>query len=240
VIYFRDTYAEHPADRKNIEYKVPLEGDRALDTIAGVYQQLREKGFIIEDARLPIVDEKAPAERDFDALLEFLKDDEEETACVFNCQMGKGRTTTGMILSCLYKHVVFGVGCADAKPNSEAEFQVVKDLFQMLSGSKEAKTIIDHIIDLCGTEPTGTGLQNLRDCIMWTKEKYDAEPDAKKPFWAHMGKNFIERYFYLICFATYAIQEAKNKYKKTFVCFMEERKELRDLIANGMASFAWV
>ena len=29
-----------------------------------------------------------------------------------------------MILSCLYKHVVFGVGCKDAKPNSDGEFQV--------------------------------------------------------------------------------------------------------------------
>jgi len=239
VHYFRDTYAEHPADRKNIEHIVPLEGDRALDTISGVYQQLREKGFVIEDARLPIVDEKAPAERDFDALVSFLKDDEPETACVFNCQMGKGRTTTGMILSCLYKHVVFGVGCQEAKPNSDGEFQVIKDLFSLLPGAKEAKIILDHIIDLCGTEPEGTGLQNLRQCINWTKEKYDAEPDAKKPFWAHMGKNFIERYFFLVCFATYALAEAKNKFAKSFVAFMEERKELRDLIAKGMETFAW-
>jgi len=240
VHYFRDTYAEHPADRKNIEYIVPLEGDRALDTIAGIYQQLRDKGFVIEDARLPIVDEKAPAEVDFDSLVNFLKDDQVDTACVFNCQMGKGRTTTGMILSCLYKHVIFGVGCQEAKPNSEGEFQVIKDLFATLPGSKEAKVIIDHIIDLCGTEPKGTGLQNLRDCIMWTKEKYDAEPEAKKPFWEHMAKNFIERYFYLLCFATYALIEAKNNFSKSFVSFMEERRELRDLIAKGMQTFAWI
>jgi len=240
VHYFRDTYAEHPADRKNIEHIVPLEGDRALDTISGVYQQLREKGFVIADARLPIVDEKAPEERDFDALVNFLRDDEADTACVYNCQMGKGRTTTGMILSCLYKHVVFGVGCQEAKPNADGEFQVIKDLFALLPGSKEAKVVLDHIIDLCGTEPEGTGLQNLRTCINWTKEKYDAEPDAKKPFWAHMGKNFIERYFFLVCFATYALAEAKNKFAKSFVAFMDERKELRDLIAKGMQAFAWV
>lgn len=239
VHYFRDTYAEHPADRKNIEHVVPLEGERALDTISGVYQQLRDKGFVIEDARLPIVDEKAPAERDFDDLVNFLRDDEADTACVFNCQMGKGRTTTGMILSCLYKHVFFGVGCHDAKPNSDGEFQVIKDLFAMLPGAKEAKVILDHIIDLCGTEPEGTGLQNLRQCIDWTKEKYDAEPEAKKAFWAHMGKNFIERYFFLICFATYALAEAKTKFAKSFVDFMEERKELRELIVKGMEVFVW-
>ena len=42
---------------------------------------------------------------------------------IFNISQA-GRTTTGMIISCLYKHVVFGVGGKDAKPNREGEFQV--------------------------------------------------------------------------------------------------------------------
>jgi hypothetical protein len=39
---------------------------------------------------------------------------------------------------------------------------------------------------------------------MWTQEKYNFEPRKKKPFWKRMSINFIERYFYLTCFATYA------------------------------------
>ena len=50
---------------------------------------------------------------------------------------------------------------------------------------------------------TGTGLQNLRECILWTQTKHDFEPKRKKPFWRQMSVNFIERYCYLICFATY-------------------------------------
>ena len=53
--------------------------------------------------RLPIVDEKAPQEADLDAILDVLREQGPNTACVFNCQMGKGRTTTGMILACLVK-----------------------------------------------------------------------------------------------------------------------------------------
>ena len=53
--------------------------------------------------RLPIVDEKAPKEENFDDILNVLRQQGPETACVFNCQMGKGRTTTGMILACLVK-----------------------------------------------------------------------------------------------------------------------------------------
>jgi len=45
---------------------------------------------------MPIVDEKAPRECDFDAMVEELRTVDTKTACVFNCQMGKGRTTTGL------------------------------------------------------------------------------------------------------------------------------------------------
>ena len=74
---------------------------------------------------MPIVDEKAPRECDFDAMVEELKGLDANTACVFNCQvrirtclqniewevlfqMGKGRTTTGMIVACLIKDLVHG------------------------------------------------------------------------------------------------------------------------------------
>ena len=37
--------------------------------------------------RMPIVDEKAPRECDFDAMLTELKGTDQNTACVFNCQV---------------------------------------------------------------------------------------------------------------------------------------------------------
>ena len=45
---------------------------------------------------------------------------------------------------------------------------------------------------------------------MWTQEKFNFEPRKKKPFWKRMSINFIERYFYLVCFATYAKAAAKR------------------------------
>ena len=38
---------------------------------------------------MPIVDEKAPRECDFDALVTELRDVDANTACVFNCQVGQ-------------------------------------------------------------------------------------------------------------------------------------------------------
>ena len=39
--YYRDTYAEHPDDRVNIEYTVPLDSDDALVTLNGLYDQVK-------------------------------------------------------------------------------------------------------------------------------------------------------------------------------------------------------
>merc|ERR1711992_339520 len=108
VKYYRDTYAEHPEDRENIEYKVNLENDDALVTLNGLYDQMKGLGFDLSYFRLPIVDEKAPRDQDFDAILTEMRNTTRETACIFNCQMGKGRTTTGMILACLLKDILFG------------------------------------------------------------------------------------------------------------------------------------
>ena len=37
--------------------------------------------------RLPIVDEKAPKDTDFDAMLTTMRETTPETACIFNCQV---------------------------------------------------------------------------------------------------------------------------------------------------------
>ena len=55
----------------------------------------------------------------------------------------------------------------------------------------------------------------------------------RQSHWKKMIINFIERYFYLICFATYAKQFGPEGFKKTFVEFMNENSALRDMINNG-------
>ena len=100
----------------------------------------------------------------------------------------------------------------------------MEKLYQYIPEAVEGKAHVDHIIDLCGTpKEGGTGLQNLRECIVWTEEKFNFEPKLKKvteklkdlkynfyfqPFWKQMSKNFIERYCYLIVFATYLRERA--------------------------------
>ena len=49
--YYRDTYAEHPEDRENIEYGVRLRDDQSLVTLTGLYDQMRELGYDLKYAR---------------------------------------------------------------------------------------------------------------------------------------------------------------------------------------------
>ena len=41
-----------------------------------------------------------------DTIIDALKNEPASTPCVFNCQMGKGRTTVGMVAACLIKEII--------------------------------------------------------------------------------------------------------------------------------------
>ena len=59
------------------------------------------EGYSLEYLRVPVTDEKAPKERDFVVLQRRIWDKPPNTALIFNCQMGRGRTSTGMIIGSL-------------------------------------------------------------------------------------------------------------------------------------------
>jgi len=257
VRYYRDTYAEHPEDRENIEYTVYLDNDEDFVTLSGLYEQLKHLDYNLDYARMPIVDEKAPRECDFDSMVEELRDVAPDTACVFNCQMGKGRTTTGMIVACLIQDNVQGnvnvkefpfltVDKNEIPDEEEAleedhrlgNYGVLEKIYKYIPEARQGKAHLDHIINLCGTPACGgTGLQNLRECIQWAEQKFNFEPKLKKPFWRQMSKNFLERYCYLVLFSTYLIERVPRGLDTSFTLWMDIRAELREIIYNGVKDF---
>lgn len=58
-------------------------------------------GYDVDYLRVPVTDEKAPKDSDFEVLVQRLHDVPSDAVLVFNCQMGRGRTTTGMIIASL-------------------------------------------------------------------------------------------------------------------------------------------
>ncbi|XP_015159945.1 paladin isoform X2 [Solanum tuberosum] len=75
----------------------------AVQTPVEVFKCLEADGFPIKYARVPITDGKAPRSSDFDVLSFNIASASKDTAFVFNCQMGIGRTTTGTVTACLLK-----------------------------------------------------------------------------------------------------------------------------------------
>ena len=85
--------------------------------------------------------------------------------------------------------------------------------------------------DICGVPPEGTGILHLRKSIIQTKYKYDASSEDRQTVWKRMIINFIERYFYLVCFAAYA------KVCYNAMLHIHDPKALRVFQAFGKAGF---
>ena len=265
---FRDKEdADNPMDREEVKEPCKLDdlksfGKMLTDLAAGPIE-----GMAI--IRVPILEEKALPEECFDIIVKALAEENPaKTQCIFSSQLGKGRTTFGMVIAStvkaiqmstkLNKMVETGIGSREWADGiihktfeeltaSEdlkdsylmGEFDVIKELLEKVPATKEGKVLADKMIDICGVPPEGTGIQNLRKCIIQTKYKYDAATEDRQAVWKKMIINFIERYFYLICFATYAKQYGPEGFKKSFVEWINENSTVRDMIANGKDKLEW-
>jgi len=246
---------------------VKVEGIKELKDI---YEGLKENGFPnLIGQRCPVNEDRAPGEECFDIIIEMLRNEPASTPCIFSDQMGRGRTTLGMIIACLIKEIQITTELRkmediqlvakntvddlihqkfesalpkcqdDDDPFIKGEFDVIKELLEKVPATKEGKKKIDRVIDICGPPPKGTGLQNLRECVIETKWKYDVATEDKQVAWKHLILSFMERYFYLICFATYAMEYGPGGYQKSFVSWMDDHKELREMIEEGKDKLEW-
>jgi len=259
--------ADNPMDREEVKEDTPLVNLKGFNKVLSGLSEGPLPGMTI--VRVPLLEEKALPENCFDIIVDVLKkENPAKTQCIFSSQLGQGRTTTGMVAACivkatqmsdkLNKMVETGIGSEEwanniihktfeeltksedlKDPSLMGEFDVIKELMEKVPETKNGKVLADKMIDLCGNPPEGTGIQNLRKCIIRTKYKYDAATEDRQVVWKKMIINFIERYFYLICFATYAKEQGPKGFEKKFVEWMEAHSELRGMIENGKDKLEW-
>lgn len=181
-------------DSEMIQYWEPVT-EEAIQTPKDVFQQLVQlDGYNVDYLRVPVTDEKAPKEIDCDLLIRRCWKPEEGTSLVFNCQMGRGRTTTGMIIASLLhlrRQNAFPCG-AQTKPVPEwfAErptqvvgkvsslksgfYGVVRSLLRILEFGTDAKSVLDTVIDATNH------MQNLREAIYKYRERLCLEQNERK------------------------------------------------------------
>merc|ERR1719476_1325665 len=196
--------------------------------------------------------EQAPAEENFDQIVAMLKDTTASCPVIFNCQAGISRTTTAIVCGALVKELQLtreldrmrgivpddildalkkkklGLPGIDIEVQEDrnamqmGEFEVIKELLAAHPEAKVAKAQVDKLIDLAAPPPRGTGVENIRECIIESKIT-----------------NNIERYFYLIVFAMYIRELGPKGFPQTFKQFMNDHSGLRTMIEEGRGKLEW-
>merc|ERR1739848_16336 len=152
-------------------------------------------------------------------------------------------------------------------PLFRGEFEVIKELMAALPDGVAAKKECDKVIDKNGPAKTGgTGIKQLRENIAESKLSYEIMDDAAQVFLKSKIMDNIHKYFYLIVFTAYMREAAelakdagsddekkKNgltggkistpacelKLPKTFVQFMEEHSQFRNMVEEGKGKLQW-
>lgn len=215
-----------------------------IQTLKRIYGDLAEQGARIQFYRLPVTDEQMPKVTDFDTMVQIMLpemlanvdySEGEPLSFVFNCQMGRGRTTTGMVICCMLAGLVEQefyprlrqeynpLYPADASPYSNGHWPAIQELMRVLVDGREAKQRVDYILEACNK------MQNLRQAIELFKTQLES-PDATESQRAralHHGAHYLVRYMYLIVFNSY-LHEAWDAESHTLRCTFEQYMAPRD------------
>ncbi len=174
-------------------------GDTSVMTVAEAYAYAADvaasSGCRLEFVRVPITDERHPEPPSLDLIASAVlggAESEGKPAFVFNCQLGRGRTTTGMALcSMLLATHDFEandetggrqgsrlfhtdrITWVDDAPMSIID-KAVSPLVGLLQNGANAKYLLDTCICDCAT------LQNLKTAIQARAERATVQADAAK------------------------------------------------------------
>ncbi|KAG1726694.1 inositol hexakisphosphate-domain-containing protein [Suillus paluster] len=215
-----------------------------------VFNLMAKEGFKINYDRVAITDEQAPLPDALSQLLERVQSGHSEADdFIFNCQMGRGRTTTGMVTACLISTTMNWQGeenyfDAPEDPNLteydsidgpseeqaylQGEYKTILQLVGVLSHGKIAKRLTDRAIDLM------QDVQNLRKSIYDYKLKVEAleKGSAKQRKLMNVAVNYLYRYGTLIVFANYLIEirEMQGRETRGFSDWLREHREIAKLL----------
>ncbi|KAI9486886.1 MAG: inositol hexakisphosphate-domain-containing protein [Benjaminiella poitrasii] len=207
-----------------------------IKTPKETFQSIIDEGYQVDYLRIPITDEQAPIPDVFDQLIRRTKNANTGVDVLYNCQMGRGRTTTGMVTACLTamvmnndslivnsngtividsphkanrtaeKSVIYNSENEGSMEESyhNGEFKIILQLISVLTYGKLAKCLTDKAINMCDH------MQNLRRAIYDYKLRMDAIEDQLSKQYKNIREvalNYLIRYFYLIVFANYLLEQ---------------------------------
>jgi len=207
--------------------------------------------------KVPFDPERAQPFSSFDEICSALKPEDDKTQCIFNSK-DLHAATTGMVAASIVKSVqsinkmraLVEEGIAEkdwiaaiitntfetGNPPKEGEtdldrgdFDVVKALIKKYPEMALGKILTDKMVDLAGQ--TGP---HLYKCVTEMQVKMDATSGEEQMVLKKRLLNYLERYFYLVCFGAYCRQEGPELFKKPFVAWLDEKKDIADMVEKGI------
>ena len=240
-----------------------------VQTPAEVYEELVHDGYDVDYLRVPVTDEKAPMGDDFEILMRKSWELRDTDAIIFNCQMGRGRTTTGMCIACMIllrksqghlspppivpidslpKWWCYPEEFDMASPKASADdlkngmFLSIRSMLRALENGRSAKLALDLILDACAA------MQNLREAIATYRSRIFQEPnEMRRQSLLQVCLEYLDRYYSLIVFSAYLDDPGFAFGTKSHVSFsqwVKDRPELlgileRLLRANPLAALSF-
>ena len=235
-----------------------------VQTPLEVYEELTRDGFNVEYLRVPITDEKAPMGDDFEILMRAAWELDDSDSIVFNCQMGRGRTTTGMVIACCillrkaqghlapppvlpveslpqwwcspedFSDLASPKAARTADELKNGMFLSIRSVMRALENGKSAKMALDLILDACAA------MQNLREAIATYRKRVFLEPnEIRRQSLLQVCLEYLDRYYSLIVFAAYLDDPGFAFGTKSHVPFsrwVKDRPELLGILERLLRS----
>ena len=97
-------FSENPLERVDVEETLEVQSIEDMDSVLLSLNQ--QTCGNLELVIVPVTEDKMPSYECFDIILNTLRNEPAYVPCIFTCQMGKGRTTAGMVITSLIKEMV--------------------------------------------------------------------------------------------------------------------------------------
>lgn len=189
-----------------------------------VYGQMQRRFPELRFKRLPITDEHAPSDKIFDILMDWLKNAKPTWCLVCNCQMGRSRTTTAMVLlSLLWPYIeqkTSELNLKQLRPTTgDQHLELITELTSILPSGVEAKSWVDDVIRRC------SHVQELKAHMIRKKQALSARSkDSDVAIVAHM----IQSHILAILFAAYLLAQNGKQipgFATTFQSWMQRKQK---------------
>ncbi|XP_036121219.1 paladin [Molossus molossus] len=207
-------------DLRGEPHAVAIRGEDDVHVTEGVYKRPLFLQPTYRYHRLPLPEQGAPLEAQFDAFVSVIRETPSllllrgahgpPPALLFSCQTGVGRTNLGMVLGTLVLFHHSGItsrpeaGPAKTKPLPMEQLQVIQSFLHMVPQGRKMVEEVDRAITACAE------LHDLKEVVLETQRKLDrvrpespAQGSSSQHSVRQRALRGLERYFYLVLFNYY-------------------------------------